>query len=245
MTDRGKAVFDRLVQKCEEKSRGVADLSAQYDVMTRIKMKMPLPLAVDEHWIEKQKQNKYLSGWQIVYDATTSAEGETKEEYLFLRPQFSAKQQKAQPDVKDKVEYLKVIQTDVLGDKVYAVMGIVDVSPIRQTVDVQIAENKLREDGIIGLKDHFTAVDLAADYYGCKTHNIEQGSEVTYSYSMLNPKQMDCLIERQDLSKLLHSLGYTQELTPPKGTAYEYKSPRQAYNEKHYQPSKPKSVERD
>lgn len=245
MTDRGKAVFDRLVQMCEEKNRGEADFSAQYDVMTRIKMKMPLPLAVNEHWTEKQKQNKYLSGWQIVYDATTTAEGKTREEYLFLRPQFSAKQQKAQPDIKDKVEYLKVIQTDVRDDKVYAVTGIVDVSLIRQTADIQIAENKLREDGIIGLKDHFTAVDLAADYYGYNTHDIEQGSEVTYSYSMLNPKQMDCLIERQELSKLLHSLGYTQELTPPKGTAYEYKSPRQAYNEKHYQPSKPKLVERD
>ena len=243
MTERGKAVYERLVEQCEEKGRETS-VSAQYDVVTRIKMKLPLPLAVDEHWTEKQKLNKQLNDWQIVYD-NNFKEGISKEEYLFLRPQYSARQQKAQPDLRDKVEYLKVIQSDVLGDKVYAVMGIVDVTPIRQNAETQMAEHELREDGIMGVKDHFSAVDLAADTYGFKTNSIEQSSEVMYSYSMLNPKEMDCIIERHDLTKLLHSLGYNQELTPPKGTAYEYKSPRQAYNDKHYQPSKPKSVERD
>jgi hypothetical protein len=243
MTERGKEVFERLVQQCQEK--GIeANVSAQYDVLTRIKMKMPLPLAIDKHWAEKQKQNKQLNSWQILYDIHREGVSE-EEEYLFLRPQYSEKQQKAQPDIKDKVEYLRVIQSEGFGDKVYAVMGIVDMSSFRKKADVQLAENELRKNGIMGLKEHFSAVDLAADYYGFNTHDIVQGSEVTYSYSMLNPKQMDCMIERQDLSKLLHSLGYNQELTPPKGTAYEYKSPRQAYNEKHYQPTKPKSVERD
>lgn len=247
MTERGKEVYDRLMQEYEERAKDGIIPSAQYDVLTRIKMKMPLPLAVDEHWTEKAKHNKQLNEWKVVYDKVDSqTEMPDKEEYLFLRPQYSSRQQKAQPELKDKVEYLKIIQSGIFGDnKVYAVMGIVDVAPLRQNPQVQLAEHELRDDGIIGIKDHFTAVDLAADTYGYKINDIEQNSEVTYSYSMLNPKQMDCVIEKQNLTKLLNALGYSQELTPPKGTAYEYKSPRQTYNEKHYQSSRPKTIERD
>lgn len=247
MTERGKAVYERLIQECEEREKNGVAPSAQYDVITRIKMKMPLPLAVDEHWAEKSKSNKQLADWKIIYDKLDGSNNNTaKEEYLFLRPQYSSRQQKAQPETKDKIEYLKIIQSEIFGDdKVYAVMGIVDVSPLRKNSEITLAERELREDGIMGMKDHFTAVDIAADVYGYKTNDIEQNSEVTYSYSMLNPKQMDCVIERQNLSKLLKSLGYSQELKPPKGTAYEYKTPRQAYNEKHYQSSRPKTVERD
>lgn len=227
MTERGKAVFDRIIRECAEngEGQGIAELS---DISTRIKMNMPIPLDVRSYWSYRRNINDGSAQWKAVSNNYTTC-GYNVKELLMIRPYHKPELIEKNPALGNIVEFAEIVKNDFYGKKIYAISGVLDVTQFLKEDMIFGYEQFLRDEGFFQKDECLSAVDVAMRKFYNSTKQIADFGYDLVSYTMKNPTLEDCFVDERQIADMLDSLGYHAGLDSPVGTIYEYRTPQERY----------------
>lgn len=191
MTERGKAVFDRLVRECNEQK---SVYKQSHDARIRLRLTIPL----DESFWESKPYNQC--------DAEPWTVSAMNKEYHFLRDKVSRQGERE----RDMVEFFFVSMNDLYNGNIIAVGGTIDASQFRHDERCQDVENYLKSENELSDDLSLSAQTVVSLHFQSLGDYLSD-SMVVYSFDSIYPQLDDCFVTEKQLSKMMKALNCDEE----------------------------------